>query len=279
MSDRNRLLIAGLYATIGLFVVIIATVTYAYYQAVAANSIARMEANLAADQAASNPPANLQPPQPVLNAAALTRAHAQLNDLQAMLERNSRLLDKRTTLLNQKTSECKLLQEQLDGSITAVLALLDMGADGEPNEARLTVGRNLEQEFKQLKTELGLSESLELEQMQQVEQLKAELAATESQIASIRAQADAELLMLLEQQRLLDATARRAFTQLGATAVPVLVGLLSDDRAEVRAWAASILGGLGANGQDAVPALMGMLVDDNESVRNQAKRSLEQLAN
>ena len=84
---------------------------------------------------------------------------------------------------------------------------------------------------------------------------------------------------MLEQQQVLDATARRAFTQLGAAAVPVLVDLLSDERADVRIWSASVLGGLGEEGNDAVPALMGMLVDENKTVRDQAKRSLEQLAN
>jgi glycosyltransferase A (GT-A) superfamily protein (DUF2064 family) len=279
MSERNSLLIAGLYATLGLVVVVIASGTFAYYQAVSTSAGARMEADLVAELAGTNQPVTLQPPQPLLNAAALTRAHAQLNELQAMLERNSRLLDKRTTLLSQKTSECKTLQAQLDGSIAMVLALLDMDSDGESSEARQTLGRNLEQEFKRLKTELERSESLELEQMQQVVELKSELAETESEIASIREQADAEMLALLEQQQLLDATSRRVFTQLGADAVPVLVELLGDDRADVRVWAASVLGGLGSNGHDAIPALLGMLVDKNETVRDQAKRSLELLSN
>ena len=82
----------------------------------------------------------------------------------------------------------------------------------------------------------------------EVTQLKSELAATESEIAVIREQTNAELLMLLEQHQLLDATSRRAFTQLGEAAVPVLVELLSDESASVRAWAASILGGLGTDG-------------------------------
>ena len=57
------------------------------------------------------------------------------------------------------------------------------------------------------------------------------------------------------------------------------VELLSDERADVRVWSASVLGSLGADGQDAVPALMGMLVDNEKIVRDQAKRSLELLSN
>ena len=45
--------------------------------------------------AAANGSVNTRPPRPQANAAALVRAHAQLNELQSMLERNSRLLDLR----------------------------------------------------------------------------------------------------------------------------------------------------------------------------------------
>jgi len=279
MSEKNSLLIASSYATIGLLVVIVGYSTFAYYQSVSASAVARMQASLEAEIAATDPARNTQPPKPLANAAALSRAHTQLNELQLMLERNSQLLEKRTSLLNQKTSECKALQKQLDGSIATLLELLDADAGERSIEDRQQLGKNLEQEFKQLKTELERSEALELEQTQQVAQLKSELAATESEIAAIREQTNVELLTLLEQQQVLEATSRRAFTQLGAAAVPVLVELLSHERADVRAWSASILGGLGMDGQEAVPALMGLLVDTDKMVRDQAKLSLEQLAN
>jgi len=279
MSERNSLLIAALYAVLGLAVVVIGYGTFLYYQDASSSAVARMEASLAEEMAAAHHNAATQPPKPLINAAALTRAHVQLNELQAMLERNSQLLDKRTKLLNQKTAECKTLQRQLDGSITTVLALLEENAADINFESRQAVGRSLEQEFKQLKLELERSESLEIEQMEQVALLKSELAETETRIAVIREQSNAELLMLLEQQQLLDATSRRAFTQMGAAAVPVLVQLLSDERPEVRAWAGSVLGGLGPNGQEAVPALMGLLVDNDEQVRDQARRSLDLLSN
>lgn len=279
MSDRNRSLIAWLYAAIGLLVAIIAYGAFRYYESISDSAFAGLQASLDADTADARPTAITQPPKPLINAAALTRAQTHLNELQSMLERNSRLLDKRTMLLNRKTNECKTLQKQLDESIATLLEFLETDA-GEPNrEDRQQLGKNLELEFKQLKRELERSEYLELEQTQQVAQLKSELAATNSEIAAIREQANAEMLSLLEQQQLLESTSRRAFMQMGAAAVPVLVELLSDQRAEVRAWSASILGGFGSEGQDAVPALMGLLVDNDKMVRDQAKRSLEQLSN
>lgn len=272
-ADRNSSLIAWLYATIGLLIVIIGYGTYTYYQSKSASAVARLQASLEAEMGATDATPNTRPPAPLVNAAALTRAHTQLNALQTMLERNSRLLDKRTTLLNQKTAECKTLQNQLDGSIATLLDLLAMDATGRNSEDTRQVGRDLEQEFTKLKEELKRSESLELEQTQQVAQLKSELAATESEIEAMREQANSELIMLLEQQQLLEATSRRAFMQLGAAAVPVLVDLLRDERAEVRAWSASILGSFGTDGQEAVPALMGLLVDSDRVVRDQAKQS------
>jgi chromosome segregation ATPase len=279
MSDKNSLLIAGLCATMGLLVVSVVLGTFTYYKSSASSAFADMEANLAAELAAKDRTVNTRPPAPLSNNAALTRAHAQMNDLQTMLARNNRLLKNRTTKLDQKTAECQALQEQLDGSIATALELLTRDTDEGSSETRQQLSQDLEKELKQLKTELERSEALELEQMQQVVQLKSDLAETEAEIAELRDATNDELLSLLEQQQVLDATARRAFTQLGAAAVPVLVDLLSDERADVRIWSASVLGGLGEEGNDAVPALMGMLVDENKTVRDQAKRSLEQLAN
>ena len=279
MLDGNRSLIAGLYAFIGFLIVVIGYGTFSYYQSASDSAVQRMTETLNAELVASRQAANTRPPQPTLNAAALARAHAQLNELQALLQRNSLLLEKRTALLNQKTAECKTLKGQLDVSIATVLELLENDVTVDGKAAREQVGKELEEDFNQLSAELVRSESLELEQTQQVEQLKLELAVTESEIAAMREQANAELLSLLEQQQIVDTTSRSAFAKMGSTAVPVLVEFLGDDRAEVRAWAASVLGSLGTNGQEAVPALMGMLVDNDQGVRDQAKRSLDLLAN
>ena len=279
MSERNSLLIVGVYTLLGLLIVSVGYGAYAYYQLASTSAAARLEASLAAEMAEAKRPASTKPPKPMGNVAALARAHAQLNELQAMMERNSRLLEQRTSLLNQKTAECKMLQRQLDGSIATVLELLDMDSNVSDSEQRQQLGRNLEQEFNRLTAELEQSEALELEQSQQVADLKMQLTATELEIAAIREQTGAELLSLLERQQLLETTSRRAFVQLGAAAVPVLVEMLNDQRPEVRAWAASILGSLGSAGQEAVPALMAMLVDSDQLVRDEAKRSLDLLSN
>ena len=63
MSVRNSLLIAGLYATIGLFVVIIASGTFTYYRSVSAGAVARREASQTAEMAAYGGRAAMQPPQ------------------------------------------------------------------------------------------------------------------------------------------------------------------------------------------------------------------------
>ena len=279
MSDRNSALIVGLCATLGLLVVGVGIATFAYYQSVSSSAFSDMESALAEELSAIPRSAYTRPPRPLETTAALTRAHAQMSEMQTMLDRNSRLLKMRTTRLTQKTAECKALQEQLDGSIATVLEMLETDPGEGNSEVRQQLGEDLEKELRQLKAELERSEFLELEQLQQLVQLRSDLAATEADIAELRKQTNDELLSLLEQQQVLDATARRAFTQLGATSVPVLVELLSDENAEVRTWAVSVLGGLGAEGQDAIPALMGMLIDTDKIVRDQAKRSLDQLSN
>jgi chromosome segregation ATPase len=279
MFDRNSLLIVALCATLGLLVVGVGVATFSFYQSGSSSAFSEMESTLANELSAVDRSANTRTPRPLESTVALTRAHSRMQELQTMLDRKSRLLEMRTTRLTQKTVECKALQEQLDDSIATVLEMLEGDTGAGNSEVRQLLGSDLEKELKQLKAELERSESLELEQMQQVVQLRSDLAATEVEIAELRKQTNDELLSLLEHQQVLDATARRAFTRLGSVAVPVLVESLGDENADVRIWAASVLGDLGADGQDAVPALMGMLIDTDKLVRDQAKRSLDQLSN
>jgi HEAT repeat protein len=61
-------------------------------------------------------------------------------------------------------------------------------------------------------------------------------------------------------------------------AVPTLLKLLSDQRANVRALAAQTLGQIGVADQGAIEALKLRLRDNRPAVRNAAERSLKQLA-
>jgi hypothetical protein len=71
-----------------------------------------------------------------------------------------------------------------------------------------------------------------------------------------------------------EANAREVLSWCGADALHVLVGMLDDNRADVRTWAALRLGGLRAEAAPAVPALIQALGDEDEAVRYRAACAL-----
>jgi len=62
---------------------------------------------------------------------------------------------------------------------------------------------------------------------------------------------------------------------IGAESVPVLVEHLTHQRAEIRRWAATVLGEIGPDANDAIPALMHASSDEDPGVREAARRSLD----
>ena len=116
-----------------------------------------------------------------------------------------------------------------------------------------------------------------LEQSQEIDELKGELEIAESELAEFDEQAGEVLDSLVDQHRVLESTARTALAKLGMFAVPVLVELLSDDRADVRGWSATVLGEIGPDAADAIPDLRILLSDPFEAVRRQAQESLAEI--
>jgi HEAT repeat protein len=69
--------------------------------------------------------------------------------------------------------------------------------------------------------------------------------------------------------------ASRVLVAIGAPAVPALVATLHDPNAELRRWAAVVLGRMGGNAVEAVDALLGVARDENQRVQAAAKEALD----
>jgi hypothetical protein len=211
----------------------------------------------------------------------LARARHQLNQLQQTLEKTSAELKNRTQVLNQTRAEYRSLQAELDQTLTWVFELiadeagLSQDADSPARQDQAASARaELETELEKLRSELSKTELLEHEQSQQVEDLKSELTRTELDIAFLQTQSEQQIGTLLEEKVAIESAATQALIQLGATAVPPLVGLLDDDRENVRSWSAAVLGKIGRDAKEAAPALKNLLNDPVERVRTQAKQAL-----
>ena len=214
----------------------------------------------------------------------LARARHQLNQLQQTLEKTSSELRNRTQLLNHTRAECRALQAELDQTLAWIFELiadeegLRLDADSPSRQHQAASARaELEGELEKLRSELSKTELLEHEQAQQVEDLKAELARTELDIAVLQTLTEQQIGTLVEEKLAIESAATQALIQLGPAAVPPLVALLEHTNAEVRSWAASVLGKIGREAKEAAPALRNLLNDPAEGVRTQATQALAAL--
>jgi len=135
------------------------------------------------------------------------------------------------------------------------------------HEEMLQVIASLQDEVKQLKADKA--------KMQQANPTEQNATASDTNDAQIQAEQDLEdMQVLLDDERTLRTAATQAMIGLGTSAVPALVSLLGHDSANVREWAAYVLGSIGQPAEDAVSSLMDSLNDPDESVRNTARAAL-----
>lgn len=201
---------------------------------------------------------------------------SQIRRLQVLLDQKTELLEKKTALVERKTSEQLALKKELDEAI----ALLEM-LEGQLSETgKLTWQGNvangeLHEDLERLRKKRQESESQANEQDEEWKTLVVELAATDEEIARLKQESEIEFRVLLAQKEAFEAVASRALATIGAESVPVLVEHLSHRRADIRQWAATVLGEIGADADEAIPALIDALSDDDVGVREAARQSLD----
>ena len=93
------------------------------------------------------------------------------------------------------------------------------------------------------------------QQQAELDRLKDELGATDEGISQLQLQAETEFDSLVADKRAFEAVVSETFVRLGVDAVPALVYQLANPRADVRQWAADVLGELGPTARDAIPPL------------------------
>jgi hypothetical protein len=268
MDTRNSVLVVGVYL---LGAVIVVGVAIAYY------AFERSTNATAWDPASSGENPVLRP-QAITGkyAATVSKSSPTMRELQASLAATRSKLDKNTAALNQKSAECRALQQELDRSFALLLNLLE-GETDEPGSKAVAVNptrERLEAELARLKESLGRSDLLESDRERQLAELQVELIQADIELAMIQAEAGRELEVLASEKRALEATTAAIIGRCGMVAVPWLVDLLTDERVEIRRWAARALGAVGPDAQDASFVLQELLIDPDEEVRTLAEQAL-----
>ncbi|MFV1968139.1 MAG: HEAT repeat domain-containing protein [Pirellulaceae bacterium] len=281
----TRTLIAALYVVVGFSVLLIGFLAYHMYhpsQDMGGSTTALAGTRLGSFHSSSSHPDTARRMQ---SPGQLVRLQQRLSQLESRLQQASTTLERRTADLQNKNKECRSLQADLDESLTLVFDLL--AEESQLREASLedaeqrsfTESRPESQnELERLRKELQKAEFLEAEQAQHIEELRAELVRVEADIANVQMAAEQEVNALLETQQSLEAVAARSLIQTGKPAVPSLLRLLADERAEVRAFAAYVLGEIGTDADEATTSLLSLLSDPDETVRGQSRQALAKIA-
>lgn len=188
----------------------------------------------------------------------------QIQRLQELLDMRTAILQKRNAQLQRKTAEYEQLREQADQYSRLLDDLLSQSQFADTSETGAQMREPIEA---RMETSDAVQESV----------LEAELAAVEWQLGQSKATVvEMELAALREREKSLAAT--KAIVETGAPAVPALAALLSNERLpELRAWAAGVLGRMGADALDAAEALLIALEDENAEVRRAARVALDQI--
>jgi hypothetical protein len=202
----------------------------------------------------------------------------QIRRLQTLLDQKTKLLQQRTALLDQKSAEQVALRAELDEAIELleVLAAELATAANTPSDGQAR-GEKLQSDLEKLRSEAAKSRMIADQQQAEFDRLTNEMGATDEGITELQLQAETELDSLIAEKRAFETVVLETFVRLGKDAVPVLVYQLANPRADVRQWAANLLGELGPVARDAIPSLSDALRDTDETVREAARNSLEKI--
>ena len=203
---------------------------------------------------------------------------AQIRRLQILLDQKTKLLQQRTALLDQKNAEQVALRAELDEAIDLMEDLAaELAATTTTPSADQGKGEKLQGELDKFRSEAAKSRTVADQRQAELDRLMVEVGVTDEGIAQLQLQAETELESLAAEKRAFEAVVSETFVRLGVDAVPVLVYQLANPRADVRQWAATVLGELGTTAKDAIPPLSDALRDQDPTVRDAAHRALEKI--
>ena len=202
---------------------------------------------------------------------------AQIKRLQTLLEQKTKLLQQRTALLDQKNAEHQALRSELNDAIDLLGVLAAEVAGRNPSSDSRATDANLQIELERLREESEKSRMLAEQQQGQLDRLKEELGVTDEGISQLQQQAETEFEALVTDRNAFEAVVSETLVRIGAEAVPSLVYQLAHQRADVRQWAAVMLGELGPTAKEAIPPLQDALKDQDAKVRDAARRALEKV--
>lgn len=191
--------------------------------------------------------------------------------LERLLEERTRVAREQQSQLRKQISGREQLQQKYEELSEAYEQLL--------NDHQVLAS---EVEFYINAAMVAAEEAAELDGTQDVGEVPAEVSA-ETEFGELvpNEQVLQQQMAALDQAAQRDAIianyASHAMVEMGASAVPLVASVLGDESADVRLWAAWVLGEIGADAAVAAPELQALLSDNNEEVAAAAASALEKI--
>jgi hypothetical protein len=278
MDLVNRLIAWAAYVTGAVLIGSGAFFAFHYYRQ---NAVSADTAEVASNSERETGPESVPGEGPAVGGVPVEQLYlqrTQIRRLQTLLDQKTKLLQQRTALLDQKNAEQVALRAELDEAIALLEVLaVEMAATTTTSSANQAKGEKLQSELEKFRSEAAKSRMIADQQQAELDRLKDEVGATDEGITELRLQAETEFNSLVAEKRAFEAVVSETFVRLGKEAVPVLIYQLANPRADVRQWAATLLGELGPIARDSIPSLSDALRDTDESVRDAARSALEKI--
>lgn len=189
-----------------------------------------------------------------------------ITELQDLLARREAVLRQQADQIETQTTASRRLQAEADRYLELLTTAVQESVDSIDENLNLLESADATAE--------GL---LETQQPPTYETLDAALHAAQWELDQTQAIVNESEIALAEQvQRTL--ILRQAIVDAGATAVPLLVNMLSGDDNELRAWSAGALGRVAGESPVAIDALLVAAEDPDEGVRMAAQSAIQDIS-
>lgn len=202
--------------------------------------------------------------------AKLEEATRRISSLEALLDKQDKLLASRDVLIKEKEAQCLQLKDELDQYLAALVQVVADDPVDDPGGAAATTteATDLRTQMDDLKAKLTRATAAENVSQTEIAELNQQLLAANRKLALYEVAAN------LDRDPSLPAAALKVVARSGSAAVPALIELMSDPRANVRSWAATALGEIGPAAGDAALVLRDASSDSDARVRAAARAAL-----
>ncbi len=277
MNDRTGLITLAAYMTAATAIVVVACLAiFSYGVSSPLSGLDPIPAEPVPEFAATTYEI---PPSDATSSTAAAVDQQRIRVLEGLLAEKTQRLRKLSQSLMKQNKEYEDLNRRYEDAV--YLASQTLGAPAATNtpaassKPESAPTSQSEVERTQLEGQLAMARAVHEATLNDLEMLEDELTRVYDELGQTREEADQEATNRLREALVLEAATAGVMLRVGKDAVPALKDAMNHNSPIVRRWAATVLGGIGADAGDAVTVLTEALTDPDPSVRRAARTALD----